>query len=53
MVPAMAMVTAMGTGYGPYSNGYTDEDKPINFFAAIRRKLGIKRKNNSRVFKLI
>lgn len=33
-----------GHGYGSYSNGYTDEEKPRNFYEAIRRKLGGKRK---------
>ncbi|MEZ7505876.1 polysaccharide biosynthesis tyrosine autokinase [Flavobacterium sp. Arc2] len=33
-----------GYGYGAYSNGYTDEDKPKNFYDSILRKLGIKTK---------
>jgi succinoglycan biosynthesis transport protein ExoP len=33
-----------GYGYSAYSNGYTDEDKPKNFYDSILRKLGIKTK---------
>jgi hypothetical protein len=26
-----------GYGYGPYSNGYTDEEKPRHFYDAIKK----------------
>jgi hypothetical protein len=31
-------------GYGPYSNGYTDEEKPHYFYDAIKKKITNKRK---------
>ncbi|MFT4983742.1 MAG: succinoglycan biosynthesis transport protein ExoP [Flavobacterium sp.] len=34
-----------GYGYGTYANAYTDEDKPRNFYNAIKKKLQTKRKN--------
>jgi succinoglycan biosynthesis transport protein ExoP len=34
-----------GYGYGTYANAYTDEDKPRNFYDAIKKKLETKRKN--------
>jgi succinoglycan biosynthesis transport protein ExoP len=34
-----------GYGYGTYANAYTDEDKPRNFYDAIKKKLQTKRKN--------
>jgi hypothetical protein len=42
-----------GYGYGPYSNGYTDEEKPRHFYDAIKKNYKQKEKNNSRIFKLI
>jgi hypothetical protein len=49
---ALATATAMVTyGYGPYSNGYTDEEKPHFYYDAIKKKLQTKgKKNNSRIF---
>jgi hypothetical protein len=38
-----------GYGYGPYSNGYTDEEKPRHFYDAIKKKIQKKTKNNSRI----
>jgi succinoglycan biosynthesis transport protein ExoP len=34
-----------GYGYGTYANAYTDEEKPRNFYNAIKKKLQTKRKN--------
>jgi hypothetical protein len=31
------MALAMVTAYGPYSNGYTDEEKPRHFYDAIKK----------------
>jgi hypothetical protein len=45
---ALATATAMvGYGYGPYSNGYTDEEKTTAFLCN-QEKLQTKGKNNSR-----
>jgi hypothetical protein len=33
-----------GYGYGPYSNGYTDEEKPRHFYDAIKKKYKQKEK---------
>jgi hypothetical protein len=33
-----------GYGYGPYSNGYTDEEKPRHFYDAIKKKYKKKKK---------
>jgi hypothetical protein len=41
-----------GYGYGPYSNGYTDEEKPRHFYA-IKKKITNKRKKIIVIFKLI
>jgi hypothetical protein len=33
-----------GYGYGPYSNGYTDEEKPRHFYDAIKKNYKQKKK---------
>jgi hypothetical protein len=41
----MALIrTGYGYGYGPYSNGYTDEEKPRHFYDAIKKNYKQKEK---------
>jgi hypothetical protein len=46
----MALVAyGYGYGYGPYSNGYTDEEKPRHFMMQSRKLQTKGKKNNSRI----